>query len=318
MPLEIDMLSVGNADAIIVHTTYGSDEHIVVIDAGNSGDGEKVVEHIRKYMPNHARVDLLISSHPHDDHIGGITTVLEELDVEHVLIHEPESYRKQIAAMQNQVSSKQLQKARKSLGTLTDVMEKISEDDIPHSQPFAGVSFDLLDGAVLEIVGPSQDFYANLASDMKSYQSVESSRGDAEYVDEVDDSSPFNNSSVVALLTYDGGKYLFTADAGPAAFESILERDSVDLSFLRWMQIPHHGSRSNVDSELIQVFSPETACVSAKGGNGTHPSPEVVRLFQNRKCAVFGTFKGGTICFSRNAPKRQGWQTAIPLDENAE
>ena len=318
MALEIDMLSVGNADAIIIHSTDQSAERIIIIDSGNSCDGEKVVNHIRTYMPYHSRVDLLICTHPHDDHIAGVSTVIDNLDVDFVLIHEPESYRKQIESMRLHVSYKQLLEARKSLDTLTDVMQKISQYNIPHCQPFAGVRYDLLDGAVLEIVGPSEEFYANLATEMKSYKSVESSRGDAEYVDEVDDSSPFNNSSVIALLTYDGGKYLFTADAGPVAFENILETDSADLSYLRWMQIPHHGSRSNVDSELIQVFSPETAYVSAKGGNGTHPSPEVVGLFQGRKCAVYGTYKGGTLCHRRNAPMREGWVTAIPLDENAE
>ena len=318
MPLEIDMLSVGNADAIIVHTTDQSTEHVAVIDAGNSSDGEKVVNHIRTYMPHHSKVDLLICTHPHDDHIGGVSTVIDELDVDYVLIHQPESYRKQIESMRMHVSYKQLQEARKSLDTLTDVMQKIAQYDITHSQPFAGVQCELLDGAVLEIVGPSEEFYADLATEMKSYKSLESRRGDAEHVDEVEDSSPFNNSSVIALLTYNEGKYLFTADAGPVAFENVLETDSVDLSFLRWMQIPHHGSRSNVDSELIQVFSPETAYVSAKGGNGTHPSPEVVRLFQDRKCDVYGTFKSGSLWHYRGEVQpRSGYSTATPLDCNA-
>ncbi len=320
MPLEIDMLSVGNADAIIVRLSNDSDEQVILIDAGHSGDADAIIKHISEWTTRKNRVDLLICTHPHDDHIGGVSNVLDNLKVGCVLIHEPEVFLRQLDSLRSSVSSKETKRATASLQGLSDVMQKIKDLEIKHRQPFAGVRYELLEGAVLEIVGPSEDFYAGLATHLKSDSSIKASKDAAEVVDEVDDTSPYNNSSVITLLTYgdDDMKYLFTADAGPLAFDSVLESAEIDLASLRWMQIPHHGSRSNLNSDLIQHFSPKTAFVSAKGGDGIHPSPDVIQLFKRRKTKVYGTYKGGSKRHSPDAPSRPGWNTARELDENAE
>lgn len=320
MALEIDMLSVGNADAIIIRTSDGPRERVVLIDAGRSGDSEAVINHIEKWTTRKDVIDLLISTHPHDDHIGGLLEVLDKMKVQEVLIHDPDTFQEQIESLKSIATREQTERAKKSLDSLNKVIDKIDCKGILHKQPFTGVEYKLLDGATLTVVGPTEEFYANLAPQIKSQQEQTTtySRSDAEVVDENDDASPFNNSCVITLLTYKNYKYLFTADAGPKSFDSAIECSSEDLSNVYWMQIPHHGSKSNITSELIECFSPNTAFVSAKGGDGIHPSPEVVRLFQRQGCEVYGTFKGDSLLHSYNAPSRSGYVTASPLDSNAE
>ena len=50
---EIDMLDVGAADAFLLHAyrKYQDSEleYVVLIDAGNEGDGKKVMRHIKDY-----------------------------------------------------------------------------------------------------------------------------------------------------------------------------------------------------------------------------------------------------------------------------
>ena len=54
------------------------------------------------------------------------------------------------------------------------------------------------------------------------------------------------------------------------------------------MQIPHHGSRRNINPALIKVFSPTIAWVSAEGTN-KHPRRAVVNAFKNGGAIVHST-----------------------------
>ncbi|MCC7897533.1 MBL fold metallo-hydrolase, partial [Escherichia coli] len=83
MGYEIDFLAVGekkSGDAICIRwgNLHGSrdEQKVVVIDAGYASTGEQVIEHIEKYYRTKT-IDLLISTHPDGDHVGGLTSVLE-------------------------------------------------------------------------------------------------------------------------------------------------------------------------------------------------------------------------------------------------
>jgi beta-lactamase superfamily II metal-dependent hydrolase len=174
------------------------------------------------------------------------------------------------------------------------------------------------DGAVLTIAGPTEEYYSQLAPRIKAKTVETEMRADADLVDESDDTDPFNNSSVITVVEYDGRTYLFTADAGPASFLSAIASSPVALADVSWMQIPHHGSKRNVTSILIDHFCPDIAYVSATG-NDSHPNPSVIRLFQKAGCAVYGTYKSGSLHHHRGElPPRPGYVTATPLDENAQ
>lgn len=276
MSLEIDMLSVGNADAILIRTIDVSGQHIVVIDAGRKEHASDVIKHIRTHYDGNTTIDLLISTHPHDDHIGGITGILDASDikVKKALIHDPRTFVNQIRAIQNYTKHQPFCEAMKSLTSLNTVIDKLNDCSIPHCQPFADQVYGLRDKATLTVVGPTEPFYADLAPNIKSltgYEDLilaiksavlkEETRSDVAIVDEHDDTSAFNNSSVILLLTYKDSRYLFTADAGPKAFCSAIEyakdcgSDNL-LSDIYWMQIPHHGSKGNITSDLIKFFRP--------------------------------------------------------------
>ena len=350
MPLEIDMLSVENADAILIRTIDDTGEHVVVIDAGRPGHASDVINHIRNHYGDNTTIDLLINSHPHDDHVGGIGGIVDDVDItiKQVLIHDPCTFQNQlesipIASRQNHFELMcHVTHSMKSLRTLNDVIKKLDCKGIPHFQPFAGQVYNLRDEATLTVVGPTEEFYAELAPSIKSLTDVASpfralkaisehveTRSDEEIVDEHDDTSAFNNSSAILLLTHGSNRYLFTADAGPKAFRSAIAwaKDCGQESLLTevdWMQIPHHGSKANITSDLIKYFQPRVAYVSAKGGDDiNHPSAEVVRLYQKlerdgQDCKVFGTNRGRSLWRHMGTPDRDSYSTAEPLNSEAQ
>lgn len=92
---------------------------------------------------------------------------------------------------------------------------------------------------------------------------------------------------------------------------------------LDWFQVPHHGSRRNLSSDLLDTWlgnkllrmaeSPTTvAVVSANRNDKEHPKKAVVRAMIHRGCKVVQT-EGTLHVFSDEAPTK-GWTAAVPLD----
>lgn len=104
-PPEAVVLDIGHADAIYLHTPGGD---TVLIDGGDLspyGDaGERVLVPFLRAR-GIRRIDKVILTHPHRDHIGGLLTVFEELRVGELLAgaeldtHDPETEEARLAAL---------------------------------------------------------------------------------------------------------------------------------------------------------------------------------------------------------------------------
>jgi len=75
-PLTITFFDVGTADAALITTP--ADEHIL-IDGGTREGGEKVA----KFLESHEikSLDIVIATHPHPDHVGGLAQIIREFEV---------------------------------------------------------------------------------------------------------------------------------------------------------------------------------------------------------------------------------------------
>ena len=71
----VDFIDVGQADSILIMTQ----DKAMLIDAGNNEDGEDVVEFIKS--KGITKLDYVIGTHPHEDHIGGMDDVIKNFDI---------------------------------------------------------------------------------------------------------------------------------------------------------------------------------------------------------------------------------------------
>lgn len=74
--LEVVFIDVGQGDSIYVRTPGGSD---VLIDGGSASEGSSVVSFLRAKGVDD--IELLVATHPDEDHIGGLPAVLSAFDV---------------------------------------------------------------------------------------------------------------------------------------------------------------------------------------------------------------------------------------------
>ena len=68
---EIHFLDVGQADAAIVIC----DSEVLMIDGGNAADSSMVYAYLTKVL-GLEYIDVIVATHPHEDHIGGLSAAL--------------------------------------------------------------------------------------------------------------------------------------------------------------------------------------------------------------------------------------------------
>ena len=76
--LKVSFLDVGQADSILIN----ANNKYMLIDAGNNEDGPLLVQYFKEQ--NITKFDYLITTHPHEDHIGGMDDIINNFDVEKI------------------------------------------------------------------------------------------------------------------------------------------------------------------------------------------------------------------------------------------
>jgi beta-lactamase superfamily II metal-dependent hydrolase len=343
MGFEVDFLPVGDGgrsgDAIALR--YGNlfgaraEQTVIVIDGGFIDDGEALVEHIKRYYATDF-VDVVVSTHSDADHINGLRVVLEQLGVGQLWMHLPAQHSMTLAAARAAGwSTLRLAKAElaRSLSAVDDLAALAERLDVPVVEPFTGVSTA---NSQFVVVGPRKELYEDLLPEFcadrqpstlaKVLQAIRALVTETlwdESLGEDGETSALNESSVVSLLTVDGKSLLFTGDAGLIALADAadtLDGVGFDWSTVRFMQIPHHGSRRNVSPSILdrylgpkgqQVATKYAFVSAAPDGAPKHPSKRVTNAFIRRGSTVVATV-GTHVAYWSDAPGR-GWSPLVAV-----
>jgi beta-lactamase superfamily II metal-dependent hydrolase len=342
MGFEIDYIPVGegerSGDAIALRfgnlTGPRTEQTVVVIDAGFTDSGEKLVKHINDFYGTN-QVDLVVSTHPDMDHASGLTIVLEKMEVANLLMHKPWDHASDIKGMfkNGKITASGLEdKLEKSLQSASDLEALAKEKGISIYEPFQG--FTAFNGA-MHVLGPTKEFYQELLPHFRGTpeparelslleKAIKMAEEAVKWIqdsmlvdllnDDDDTTSPENNSSAVILFNIDGQKILFSGDAGKTALHlaaDYAESMGIVLTDLRFFDVPHHGSKRNISSKLLKRIKAGTAFISAAKESPKHPAKKVTNALKKHGTVVYVT-KELTIGHSYNSPGR-GW-VAAPVE----
>jgi beta-lactamase superfamily II metal-dependent hydrolase len=351
---EVDFLDVESdksGDAITVRYEAGGNHYIHVVDGGFQATGESVVNHIRTYYGNPDYIDHVVVTHPDGDHAGGLRTVLEEFEIGQLWMLRPWNYADEIIdRFANFTSVDNLKRRLREIYPNLAALEEIAlERGIPISEPFQGVNI-----GAFRVVAPTRSRYLDtIVESERTPESVEENRessfaaiGQAiesvarktvsffrslwgEEVFSPDETSAENEMSVVQYGILCDERILLTGDAGRKGLTEAadyVEGIGVVLPGVDRFQVPHHGSRRNVSTELLNRWLGEplayktdpsqskfTAIISSAKKDESHPRKSVVRAMWHRGAFV-ATTEGTNVCSSKNAPPRIGWGPITPVD----
>lgn len=125
--LTVHFINVGQGDSILLQTP----EQNILIDAGERSTGAGVA----KYIKNNGitSLDLVIGTHPHSDHIGGLIHVLDTIPVKEIIdpgvVH--------------------------TTSTFEEYLTAIDQKEIKFTEGRAGMNRDLGGGVMMQILHPS-------------------------------------------------------------------------------------------------------------------------------------------------------------------
>jgi hypothetical protein len=358
MDYEVDFHPVGDAskagDAISVRYGQNGRYEVVVIDGGTEESGEALVENIKHYYGPETVVAHAISSHPDTDHASGLRPVLRQLPVRNLWIHQPWKYAPQMLPFyaNKQLTADGLVKRLKSeypiVCELIDLAEK-QQTNI--AEPFQGMQV-----GPFTVLSPSSYAYQRLVpqfrkgpeADVEALKAAGWWLGEkqlpnllerliekaATWIDETWDlellrenavTAAENETSTVLFADFGSGSVVLTADAGVNALLwtcGYAEKNGIDLGSAGLVQMPHHGSRSNVTPTVLnRLLGPKlgsnaetrkTAVVSCPKDDEKHPRKMVVNAFKRRGVRVFKT-QGQSFRHHGGTMPSRGWVAATPF-----
>ena len=108
--IQIHFFDVGQADSILLI----SDNQTMLIDAGNNDDGKLIVNNIKKL--GISKLDYVIGTHPHEDHIGGLDEVILNFEIGTIYMPKVQTNTKTFEDVLDAISSKNLSISTPNVG----------------------------------------------------------------------------------------------------------------------------------------------------------------------------------------------------------
>ena len=118
--LTVHFLDVGQADAILIQLPNGQ---VMLIDGGNSVDSNRIMS----YMHTHGvtAIDYLVATHPHSDHIGGLPSIIDSIDIGSVYMprvsHNTQAFERLLTSIQNKGLRIDMATAGRNILTIPDL-----------------------------------------------------------------------------------------------------------------------------------------------------------------------------------------------------
>lgn len=340
---EIDMLSVGAADAFLIRFfDENNKQYVVLVDAGYYANGKQIAEFVTKRYDTYI-IDLAICTHCDDDHFGGFIYLCEQMlnspstsvNIRKILINDPglhccaDDFKRYTSDANAQRNARKVYDSNgnnllellwklKDLGKLS-ICETFSDQ---HNSEFGGI---------IDIIAPSVKYYESLVPNFRngmapSYNyDVDNDSQDATIKDTKifsqtledagDDPSPHNQSSIMFLFKpSDERMFLFAGDAGCAAFDNIFYSCDIDkIKNVYWFKVPHHGSKKNLNNKWLNHIHPKVAYVSTE--RYTHYlSKAVVNALNKCGCNVYATNDDCDYWHHSGTPSRSDYHTATAIE----
>jgi len=276
--LQVHILDVGpiEGDSILIVSPTGKS---VLIDAGDAGKGKTVLEALKRYKVE--RLDYLIATHPHPDHIGGADEVMNGMKVGMVIDNgvdlstpAPETPATKKGRGSKAAPPPPKKKVKTVNSFFDEYADALKQNGAQHEKAEPGKKYDLGGGAFLSVLAPSEPYFNK--DQMKA------------------GGNDTNANSIILRLDYGDFSMLFMGDAESQTEQRLLGKD-LDLK-AKVLKVAHHGSKYATTEDFLKRVQPEAAIISDGAWNRYgHPAQSVLDHLKATNVKVWRTDLQGEI-----------------------
>lgn len=274
--MTVHFIDVGQGDSILVQTPGRKN---ILIDTGGrpgefntgTGTGDQVVEpYLRRIGVQ--RIDILVLTHPHEDHCGGAVSLVKRFPVEMALVSH------------SCIDALNKEQPVDDISAFSGAARSSSEEGVPFAYTGLLESMNVR-GIPVEAVASGDKI--KLESDLN----IEVlSPGETQLIESGTDA---NNNSLVIKIAYGRRSFIFMGDAELEEQKELLRGDADIRADI--LKVPHHGSRSLLE-ELLERVEAETAVISV-GAHNTfgHPAQTTLEMLNYAGTRVYRTDTDGAV-----------------------
>jgi beta-lactamase superfamily II metal-dependent hydrolase len=337
--LEIDTLSLGDADCIVVTQWRNGLPYRLLVDGGCASDADKALEWL--VARGFTYFTAVLCTHLHNDHAAGLVKIVSDPRITFFCAY-MHDIRQHAMIDDLRRAARKDDNIRQALDLTEQLHAAFVRRGVTPVEPFTG---SLFAGVFeIEILGPSRPFYEEIlkeampvlplfsslvpglapppANSADSYGTFSASfspppkdnlsallqifLSQNSSLEDKPKTQVFNETSVILGIREGACRALLTGDAGCRALAAV----GPEWHGVNYLDVPHHGSSGNLSAEDAGRFRPKYAVVSAKG-NG-HPDDAVVSALCKAGSKVASTHRSGNLWYSvGNVPQRNDYS---PVD----
>ena len=265
---------------IEMHKQYGVSVYVqagdfdMLLDAGAPEDGGYVNDFLRRHISD-GRFELVVASHPHSDHMGGMNTALSTI--------KNITYAVDYGCIRDYSAVSSTRARFKQADKYSPVIDCVNNRN--GARKVLYITNDMY------VTFLNTGYYEEEDKDISSY-----------------DGHGTNNTSVALLLTYKNQNFFFAGDLENNAQKSLLNNENI--SKVDVLSSCHHGSGNANGTPLLSKARPDVSVISAalinrgsKTNNATkqdHPAQTALDNLTKYSNKVYCNFTTGTLKVTLN------------------
>ncbi len=265
---------------IEMHKQYGVSVYVqagdfdMLLDAGAPEDGGYVNDFLRRHISD-GRLELVVASHPHSDHMGGMNTALSTI--------KNITYAVDYGCIRDYSAVSTTRARFKQADKYSPVIDCVNNRN--GARKVLYITNDMY------VTFLNTGYYEEEDKDISSY-----------------DGHGTNNTSVALLLTYKNQNFFFAGDLENEAQSSMLNRENI--SKLDVLTSSHHGSSNANGTPLLSKTRPNVSVIStalidrgsktSQALDQTHPIGSALKNLINYSNKVYCNFTTGTLQVTLN------------------
>jgi len=268
--MEIYVFNIEKADAILITT----ENYTILIDTGERSHGQIIVDELLNR--GISKIDTLIITHFHKDHLGGAATIIGTLPINEVIVP---NYGKESRHYDR------FNTAMNEAGLESNILTEIINFN------YDNISFTIYPSLLeYHFYGDNEDESDEGDGDEGDNDDGATAGYETAAGDGATDAPNENNFSLAASINHGNMNFLFTGDARSRRLRELLSIKEVSEIQYDFLKVPHHGRHSGRSIEFINTIRPAYAVITCSSDSPA--DDRVINALKNIDAKIFFTTEG--------------------------